>query len=90
LAIKGVVRGDVVFSEEPTGEDQLSMARRHVVEGERRIAAPRRVVAKLDREGHDNLATDGRVLLQALETSLALARDDLARWSWPEPRSRRT
>jgi hypothetical protein len=79
LEIKGVGCGEVVFSENPPREDRISRARRHVTEGEHRTAVQSRLVAKVARQGHSQLAIEGQVLLDALETSLALARTDLAR-----------
>jgi hypothetical protein len=60
-------------------EDRLSMARRHVLEGEGRVARQRLLIAELDRDGHAELAVKARQLLATFETTLRLEREDLAR-----------
>jgi hypothetical protein len=59
-------------------EDRLSMARRHVAEGEERVARQEILIAELDRDGHPELAVEARELLATLQTSLRLQRDDLS------------
>jgi hypothetical protein len=54
------------------------MARRHVAEGEERVARQELLIAELDRDGHAKLAVTARVVLATLETSLGLAREDLS------------
>jgi hypothetical protein len=54
------------------------MARRHVAEGEERVARQEILIAELDRDGHAKLAVTARVVLGTLERSLRLARDDLS------------
>lgn len=60
-------------------EDLLAMARRHVEQGEGHVARQKALIAELDRDGHARLAVEARALLTTLETSLRLARGDLAR-----------
>jgi hypothetical protein len=60
-------------------EDRLSMARRHVVEGEAHVARQEILIAELDRDGHPELAVEARELLATLQTSLGLMRADLSR-----------
>jgi hypothetical protein len=60
-------------------EDLLSMARRHVVEGEAHVARQEALIVKLDRDGHTELAVEAREILTTLQTSLQLQRDDLFR-----------
>jgi hypothetical protein len=62
-------------------KDRLSIARRHVAEGERHVASQRLTIARFDHRGHHVLAAQGRVLLRLLEQSLRLARQDLERES---------
>jgi hypothetical protein len=60
-------------------EDPLSMARRHVAEGEKRVEHQANLIAELDRDQHTELAVKARELLTAFETSLRLMREDLSR-----------
>jgi hypothetical protein len=60
-------------------EDLLAMARRHVEQGKGHVARQKALIAELDRDGHAGLAVVARALLTTLETSLRLARGDLAR-----------
>jgi len=53
-------------------KDRLSMARRHVAEGEEHVARQEILIAKLDRDGHSKLAVQARALLATLRTSLRL------------------
>jgi hypothetical protein len=53
------------------------MARRHVAEGKDRIARQEILIAKLDRDGHAELAVKAGELLTTFETSLRLMREDL-------------
>ena len=62
---------------ERSAEDLLSMARRHVAEGEARVACQEALIVKLDRDGHTELAFEARELLATLQTSLRLANKDL-------------
>jgi hypothetical protein len=43
------------------------MARRHVAEGEERVARQEILIAELDRDGHAKLAVTARVVLGTLE-----------------------
>src|ERR1700730_155744 len=65
--------------ETQTTEDWLSMAQRHVAEGEAHVARQETLIAGLDRDGHTELAAEARALLTTLETSLRLMRADLSR-----------
>jgi hypothetical protein len=85
----------VVSPEKPSGgkavsqrstEDLLSMARRHVAEGEAHVARQEALIVKLDRDGHTQLAVEARELLTTLQTSLRLTYEDLL---WIENQSRR-
>ena len=62
---------------ERSTEDLLSMARRHVAEGEAHVARQEALIVKLDRDGHTELAFEARELLATLQTSLRLANKDL-------------
>jgi hypothetical protein len=55
------------------------MARRHVAEGKDRVARQEILIAKLDRDGHTELAVQARELLTTFETSLRLMCEDLLR-----------
>jgi hypothetical protein len=55
------------------------MARRHVAEGEERVARQEILIAELDRDGHAELAVKARALLTTFKTSLRLMRADLSR-----------
>jgi hypothetical protein len=57
----------------------LEQARRHVAEGEDRVAKQEALVARLLEDGrHDALAAEARKVLETLKQTLALARDHLA------------
>ena len=60
-------------------DDPLSMAQRHVAEGEKRVEHQAILIAELDRAGRIELAVQARELLTAFETSLRLMREDLSR-----------
>jgi hypothetical protein len=59
-------------------EDRLSMARRHVGEGEAHVARQEALIEELDRDGHAELAVKARALLTTFKTSLRLMREDLS------------
>lgn len=59
-------------------EDLLTMAQRHVREGEARIARQEALIAKLTQEGHHAAATRGREVLKQMHWSLELGRRHLA------------
>ena len=63
----------------PFGADPLFVAKRHIAEGQRHVAAQLVLLAQLDRAGHAKLAAMARDLLVLLEGSLRLARQYLAR-----------
>ena len=46
-------------------QDHLEQARRHVADGDKHVARQRKLVAKLDRDGHDS--REARRLLQQFE-----------------------
>ena len=71
---------------ERSTEDLLSMARRHVTEGEAHVARQEALIVKLDRDGHTELAVEARELLATLQTSLRFANEDLL---WIANESRR-
>jgi hypothetical protein len=58
-----------------TNESPLEQARRHVAEGESRVAAQERLLADLSRDGHDT--TTAVELLATLRQSLAEMREHL-------------
>jgi len=62
---------------EPTREDALTQAIRHVKEGDVRVARQRARVEQRERCGHSELAEDARKVLTLLGDSLADARDRL-------------
>jgi hypothetical protein len=72
------VRDGMAMIDIPT-EDRLAMARRHVEDGEGYVARQEALIAELERNEHAKLAVEARALLTALETSLRLMREDLAR-----------
>jgi hypothetical protein len=55
------------------------MARRHVAEGEERVARQETLIAELDHDGHAELAVKARALFTVFQTSLQLLRHDLSR-----------
>ena len=55
------------------------MARRHVAEGEERVARQEILIAELDHDGHAELAVKARALFTMFQTSLQLLRNDLSR-----------
>ena len=55
------------------------MARRHVAEGEERVARQEILIAELDHDGHAELAVKARALFTVSQTSLQLLRNDLSR-----------
>ena len=57
-------------------ETPLEMARRHVIEGEARVASQRARVAELASEGRDT--TQAEEILATFETTLRFMRQDLA------------
>src|SRR5215469_14919030 len=63
----------------PPREDVLSLATRHVAEGEHHVTIQQQRIAKLDGHGHAKLVARAWDVLDILETSLHLARDGLAR-----------
>ena len=58
-------------------ETILEMARRHVREGEERIARQEGVLAKLDRDNHPQAAVLGRAVLETMRLSLNLSKQHL-------------
>jgi len=59
-------------------EDLLTMAQRHVREGEARVARQEVLIAKLTQEGHHAAATRGTEVLKQMRWSLELSRRHLA------------
>lgn len=57
-------------------EDPLTLARRHVLEGEARVRRQEALVAELARDGHP--IEDAQALLATMRRTLVLMRDDLA------------
>jgi hypothetical protein len=55
------------------------MARRHVAEGEERVARQEILIAELDHDGHAELAVKAKSLFTMFQTSLQLLRNDLSR-----------
>jgi len=60
-------------------EDALVQAKRHVREGEARIARQIALIEKLDRSGHDHVADAARELLEVFQDVLETWRADLVR-----------
>ena len=60
-------------------EDLLALARRHVVEGEKRIARQEATVAKIIASGDRQMALKAEDVLHILQCSLDLARAHLLR-----------
>ena len=58
-------------------ENALNMARRHVREGEERLARQAIVVGEMEAHGHDEQAALGRRLLETMRLSLNLQRRHL-------------
>jgi hypothetical protein len=59
-------------------EDPLAMTQRHVLEAEGHVVRQEALVAKLDRDGHTELAAEAREILAILKTSLELAQKHLS------------
>jgi hypothetical protein len=59
-------------------EDLLSMAKRHVLEGEQRVARQEEHIEQMTRARHPEAAARGREVLQQFRWSLELARRHLA------------
>ena len=57
-------------------ETTLEMAKRHVEQAERAVEDQRARIARLDQDGHDT--TMARAVLETFETTLRVARSDLA------------
>lgn len=55
-------------------EEHLAMAERHVAEGQQRVEGQRRLVAEMERDGHD--IVEGRRMLAAFEETQRLAIED--------------
>lgn len=58
-------------------EDPLSMAARHVMEGEERIARHKIRIEKMTRDGHEQAAAEGQRLLETMQETLKLSREHL-------------
>lgn len=58
-------------------ESTLEMARRHVREGEQRLALQETIVISLKKAGHTEAAERGHEVLETMRTSLALMRRHL-------------
>ena len=61
----------------PTGS-QIEMERRHILEGEARIARQEALIRKLDLAGNLDLILIARELLEALRESVSLSRERLS------------
>jgi hypothetical protein len=59
-------------------EDLLTMAQRHVLEGEARVSRQEEIIATLTRDGHRAAAARGGEVLKQMRWSLDLARRHLA------------
>ncbi len=57
--------------------DELEQAKRHVAEGQAHVNHQRYILEKLGRDGHDQ--TKARQLLETMEETLRLAREDVSR-----------
>ena len=55
-------------------ESPVAVARRHVVDAERRVARQKRLIETMERDRHMSMAANGRKVLSVLEESLRLAR----------------
>jgi hypothetical protein len=55
------------------------LARRHVLEAERRVARQESLIQQMERRGHAEITKMGRTLLRALQASLRGAQDYLER-----------
>jgi hypothetical protein len=60
-----------------TTSQQLTLAERHVAEGERRLARQRELIAELDRDGHDTKRA--RMILATMQDTQVLHCEDRAR-----------
>jgi hypothetical protein len=58
-------------------ETPLEMARRHVREGEKRLARQTALVAEMDGFGHHEMAALGREILENIRSALEFQRDHL-------------
>ena len=62
----------------PNAETPVELARRHVTEGEQRVARQKTIVERLVKDGHEPRAVDkARLVLRTLEHSLRLAKEHL-------------
>jgi hypothetical protein len=60
-------------------DEPLEVARRHVLEAERRVARQESLIQQMERKGHVEIAKMGRTLLRAMQTSLRAAHDYVER-----------
>lgn len=58
-------------------ESTLEMARRHVRDGERRVARQEAIVVSLEKARHTEAAERGRTVLETIRTSLAMMKRHL-------------
>lgn len=69
-------RWSVVMSDRPR-EDPIAMERRHIREGENRVARQEALLLEIRRNGHSQLARQGTELLDLLRECLAMSRERL-------------
>ena len=62
-----------------SGETLLELARRHVLEGEVRVARQRAIIEEMERDNHRDVAASARRIMATLEASLRLSRQHLER-----------
>ena len=62
-----------------SAESPLEQTRRHVTEGEQRIARQETLIEELEQDGHANLLPAARELLAQLQSAQQLGREHLQR-----------
>ena len=70
--------GEQKRNEMPTYESPVAIAKRHVAQGEGRVARQKELIEKLVRDNHPAAADHARAVLAVLEESLRLAHQHLA------------
>jgi hypothetical protein len=94
LNVFGTATGETVSAEEgdrlpgaPLGyrwrlvatDEPLEVARRHILQAEKRIARQESLIHRMERRGHAEIAKIGRTLLRAYQASLRAAHDYVER-----------
>jgi hypothetical protein len=62
-----------------SGETLLALARRHVLEGERRVARQRVIIQEMESHHHSEVSAAARRVMETLQASLQLSRQHFER-----------